>query len=112
MATKTETIHRLFKLLFAILMLPGCAELPVPVRAPYSAAPLSYSAAWRPPPALAVNPSQIVAGPPLAAPIDPSSVYGLADLIDFVHRSNPETPRLWGKDRAAASRVGRAAAAY
>jgi outer membrane protein len=98
--------------LLETVIVAGCAELPVPIRAPYSAAPLSYSAAWRPPPALAVNPSQIVAGPTLAAPIDPSAVYGLADLIDFAHRSNPETRRLWEQARAAAAQVGRAEAAY
>jgi len=118
MATETEVIRYpsfhdlILGFLLAIVIVAGCAELPVPIRAPYSAAPLSYSAPWRPPPAVAVNPSQIVAGPTLAAPIDSSAVYGLADLIDFAHRSNPETRRLWEQARAAAAQVGRAEAAY
>ncbi|HKF47205.1 MAG TPA: TolC family protein, partial [Terracidiphilus sp.] len=112
MVTKTEAIHRFSKLLLAILMLAGCVELPVPIRAPYSAAPPSYFAPWRPPAALAANPGQIVAGPALAVPVDPSAVYGLADLIDFAHRSNPETRRTWEEARATAAQVGRAEAAY
>src|SRR5215813_9706711 len=112
MVTKTEAIHRFSKLLLAILMLAGCVELPVPIRAPYSAAPPSYFAPWQPPAALAANPGQIVAGPALAVPVDPSAVYGLADLIDFAHRSNPETRRMWEEARAAAAQVGRAEAAY
>ena len=112
MATGTEAIHRLFKLRLAILILAGCAELPVPIRAPYSAAPLSYSTPWRPPPAVAANPAQMVAARMGTVPVDPSAVYGLADLIDFAHRSNPETRRAWEEARAAAAQVGRAEAAY
>src|SRR5215831_11762202 len=112
MVTKTEAIHRFSKLLLAILMLAGCVELPVPIRAPYSAAPPSYFAPWQPPAALAANPGQIVAGPALAVPVDPSAVYGLADLIDFAHRSNPETRRVWEEARAAAAQVGRGEATY
>jgi outer membrane protein len=112
MATGNEAIHRLFKLLLAIVILTGCAELPVPIRAPYAAAPLSYSAPWRPPLAVAANPAQMVAARTGAVPVDPSAVYGLADLIDFAHRTNPETRRAWEEARAAAAQVGRAEAAY
>jgi outer membrane protein TolC len=48
----------------------------------------------------------------VTVPIDPSAVYGLADLIDFAHRSNPETRRMWEEARAAAAQVGRGEAAY
>jgi outer membrane protein len=112
MATGNEAIHRLFKLLLTIVILAGCAELPVPIRAPYSAAPLSYSTPWRPPPPVAANPAQMVAARTGAVPVDPSAVYGLADLIDFAHRTNPETRRTWEEARAAAAQVGRAEAAY
>jgi len=39
-------------------------------------------------------------------------VYGLADLIDFAHRTNPETQRAWEEARAAAAQAARAEAAY
>ena len=99
MATGSEAIHRLFKRLLAILILAGCAELPVPIRAPYSAAPASYSAPWQPPPpAITTNGPQGLAGRGTPVPVDASAVYGLADLIDFAHRANPETRRR-GKKR-------------
>ena len=44
--------------------------------------------------------------------MDPNVVYGLADLIDFAHRTNPETRRAWEEARAAAAQVARAEAAY
>jgi outer membrane protein len=118
MATKTEVMrypsfgNRLTKLLLTIVMQAGCAELPVPVRAPYSAAPPSYSVPWQPPPALTANRVQVVPGRGTPVPVDASAVYGLADLIDFAHRSNPETRRAWEEARAAAAQVGRAEAAY
>ena len=112
MATGSEVIHLLFKLLLAILILAGCAELPVPIRAPYSAAPASYSAPWQPPPAITTNGPQVLAGRGTPVPVDASAVYGLADLIDFAHRANPETRRAWEEARAAAAQVGRAEAAY
>jgi outer membrane protein len=118
MATETQVIRYpsfgdlIFGFLPTIVILAGCAELPVPIRAPYSAAPLSYSTPWRPPPAVAANPAQMVAARTGAVPVDPSAVYGLADLIDFAHRTNPETRRTWEQARAAAAQVGRAEAAY
>jgi len=39
-------------------------------------------------------------------------VYGLADLIDFAHRTNPETRLVWEQARAAAAQAARAEAAY
>jgi outer membrane protein TolC len=39
-------------------------------------------------------------------------VYGLADLIDFAHRTNPETRRAWEEARGAAARAARGEAAY
>jgi outer membrane protein len=112
MATRTEAIHRLSKLLLAILILAGCAELPVPIRAPYSAASPSYSAPWQPPPTVTVNRLQMVANRRTPVLVDPDAVYGLADLIDFAHRTNPETRRAWEEARAAAAQVARAEAAY
>ena len=47
-----------------------------------------------------------------SVPVDPSALYGLADLIDFAHRANPDTRRAWEEARAAAAQVGRAEAAY
>ena len=44
--------------------------------------------------------------------IDPEAVYGLADLIDFAHRTNPETRRAWEEARAAAAQAARLEAAY
>ncbi|HMJ62586.1 MAG TPA: TolC family protein [Bryobacteraceae bacterium] len=118
MATETEVIRYpsfgdlILGFLLAIVILAGCAELPVPIRAPYRAAPPSYSAPWRPPPAVAANLAQARAAPTVTVSIDPSAVYGLADLIDFAHRSNPETRRLWEEARAGAAQVGRAEATY
>ena len=118
MATETEVIrypsfgNLILGFLLGIVILAGCAELPVPIRAPYTAAPLSYSAPWRPAPALATNPAQMLAARAVTVPIDPSAVYGLADLIDFAHRSNPETRRMWEEARAAAAQAGRAEATY
>jgi outer membrane protein len=98
--------------LLAVVILAGCVELPVPTRAPYGAAPPSYLAPWQPPPAVTANRTQVLAGRGTPVPIDPSAVYGLADLIDFAHRANPETRRAWEEARAAAAQVGRAEAAY
>jgi outer membrane protein len=118
MATETQVIRYpsfgdlIFGFLLTIVILAGCAELPVPIRAPYSAAPLSYSTPWRPPPAVATNGPQGLAGRGTPVPVDASAVYGLADLIDFAHRANPETRRAWEEARAAAAQVGRAEAAY
>ncbi|HEX3763608.1 MAG TPA: TolC family protein [Kofleriaceae bacterium] len=44
--------------------------------------------------------------------IDPAAVYGLADLIDFAHRTNPATRHAWEQARAAAAGTARAEAAY
>src|SRR5438552_11607372 len=89
--------HRSLALLVMIGTLSGCAELPVPTRAPYTAAPRSSSAPWQGPPRVAGDRSRELAS--LGAPIDPDTVYGLADLIDFAHRANPET-NARGKRRA------------
>ena len=73
MATETEVIrYPSFRDLIlgfplAIVILAGCAELPVPIRAPYGAAPPSYSAPWRPPPAVAANLAQARAAPTVTA---------------------------------------------
>jgi hypothetical protein len=113
MATETEVIRYpsfgdlIFRLLLGIVILAGCAELPVPIRAPYSAAPPSYSAPWQPPPAIATNGPQGLAGRGTPVPVDASAVYGLADLIDFAHRANPETRRAWARS-AGRRRAGRA----
>jgi len=118
MATETEVIRYpsfgdlIFRLLLGIVILAGCAELPVPIRAPYSAAPPSYSAPWQPPPAIATNGPQGLAGRGTPVPVDASAVYGLADLIDFAHRANPETRRAWEEARAAAAQVARVEAEY
>src|SRR5262249_53202854 len=85
----------------SIVLLAGCAEMPVSIRAPYSAASPSYSAPWRPPPTVTVNRLQTVANRRTPVPVDPDAVYGLADLIDFAHRTNPETRRAWEEARAA-----------
>src|SRR5258708_24942212 len=78
-------------LLVVIGTLSGCAELPVPTRAPYTAAPRSSSAPWQAPARVTADRSRTLAS--LGTPINPDIVYGLADLIDFAHRSNPETRR-------------------
>src|SRR5438309_19493 len=85
--------HRSLALLVMIGTLSGCAELPVPTRAPFTAAPRSSSAPWQAPPRVAADRSRALAS--LGEPIDPDVVYGLADLIDFAHRANPETKRAW-----------------
>ena len=100
------------ELVLSIAILAGCAEMPVSTRAPYSAASPSYSAPWQPPPTVTVNRAQVVAGRRTPVPVDPDVVYGPADLIDFAHRSNPETRRVWEEARAAASQVARAEAEY
>jgi|RhiMetdeSRZDD1v2_1073273.scaffolds.fasta_scaffold311925_1 outer membrane protein len=100
------------ELLLAIVILAGCAEMPVSIRAPYSAASPSYSTPWQPPPTVTVNRLQTVANRRTPVPVDPDAVYGLADLIDFAHRTNPETRRAWEEARAAAAQVARAEAAY
>src|SRR5438309_9470520 len=102
--------HRSLALLVMIGTLSGCAELPVPTRAPFTAAPRSSSAPWQAPPRVAADRSRALAS--LGEPIDPDVVYGLADLIDFAHRANPETKRAWEEARADAAQVGRAEAAY
>ena len=86
--------------------------MPVSIRAPYSAASPSYSTPWQPPPTVTVNRAQVAAGRGTPVPVDPDAVYGLADLIDFAHRTNPETRRAWEEARAAAAQVARAEAAY
>src|SRR5206468_5440742 len=102
--------YRSLALLVMIGTLSGCAELPVPTRAPYTAAPRSSSAPWQGPSRVAGDRSRELAS--LGAPIDPDTVYGLADLIDFAHRTNPETRRAWEEARAAAAQAARAEAAY
>src|SRR5262249_4006692 len=54
----------------------------------------------------------VPAGHDTAVRIDPARVYGLADLIDFAHRTNPATRQAWEQARAAAAGVARAEAAY
>jgi len=54
----------------------------------------------------------MVANRRITVSVDPDAVYGLADLIDFAHRTNPETRRAWEEARAAAAQVARAEAAY
>src|SRR5499433_4250101 len=118
MATKIEVMrypsfgNLLPEILLSIVLLAGCAEMPVSIRAPYSAASPSYSAPWHPPPTVTVNRLQMVANRRAPVPVDPDAVYGLADLIDFAHRTNPETRRAWEEARAAAAQVARAEAAY
>ncbi len=97
-------------LVVVIGALGGCAELPVPVRAPYAAAPRSSSTPWLPPPGVTTHRPRTLAGP--ETQIDPQTVYGLADLIDFAHRTNPDTRRTWEEARAAAAQAARAEAAY
>src|SRR5438309_10991684 len=97
-------------LVVVIGALGGCADLPVPVRAPYAAAPRSFSTPWSPPPGVTTQRPRTLAGP--ETQIDPQTLYGLADLIDFAHRTNPETRRAWEEARAAAAQAARAEAAY
>jgi outer membrane protein len=101
-----------FSLAAAIGLVAGCADLPVSPRAPYAAAPPSSSAPWRPSPGATGDRPRAIPGRVTAAPIDPNAVYGVADLIDFAHRTNPETRRAWEEARAAAAQAGRAEAAY
>jgi outer membrane protein len=103
-------VGRGLALVVVIGTLTGCADLPVPTRTPYAAAPRSSSARWQPPPGASADRSRTLAGP--ATAIDPAAVYGLADLIDFAHRTNPETRRSWEEARAAAAQAARAEAAY
>src|SRR5262249_33583090 len=113
MATKIEVMrypnfsNLLPELLLAIVLLAGCAEMPVSMRAPYSAASPSHWAPGQPPPTVTVNRLQVVANRRTPVPVDPDAVYGLADLIDFAHRTNPETRRAWEEARAAAAQVAR-----
>ncbi len=97
-------------LVVVIGTLGGCAELPVPVRTPYAAAPRSSSTAWSPPPGVTTQRPRRLPG--RETQIDPQAVYGVADLIDFAHRTNPETRRAWEEARAAAAQAARAEAAY
>src|SRR6267142_2725709 len=96
-------------LLVVIGTLAGCAELPVSTRAPYTAAPRSSSTPWSAPPGLTGRPRTLAT---LDTRIDRDAVYGLADLIDFAHRTNPETRVAWEQARAAAAQAARAEAAY
>jgi outer membrane protein TolC len=88
----------------------GCAELPVPARAPYTAAPRSSSTPWSPPSGVTSGRSRSLVDGEMRP--DPERVYGLADLIDFAHRTNPETRRAWEEARGAAARTARGEAAY
>ena len=97
-------------LVVVIGALGGCAELPVPMRTPYAAAPRAHSTPWSPPPGTLTQRPRTLAGPETA--IDAQTVYGLADLIDFAHRTNPDTRRAWEEARAAAAQTARAEAAY
>src|SRR5262245_38478051 len=69
----------------------GCADLPVSMRDPDSAAPRSSAAPWRPPPRLATDRSLAASVRGASVAVDPDAVYGVADLIDFAHRANPDT---------------------
>lgn len=82
----------------------------MPVQAPYAAAPASWWAPWPAPPDFLA--SRAPAGRDTSVRIDPAAVYGLADLIDFAHRTNPATRHAWEQARAAAAGVARAEAAY
>jgi outer membrane protein len=97
-------------LVVVIGALVGCGQMPVSTRAPYTAAPRSSSAAWSPPSG-AMNGRPRTLGLAETA-INRDAVYGLADLIDFAHRTNPETRRTWQEARAAAAQAARAEAAY
>src|SRR5262245_13166909 len=90
----------------------GCAELPVSVREPYASAPPASSAPWRPPVRPAADRPLPLSSRTPSVPVDPSALYGLADLIDYAHQMNPETRRAWEEARTAAAQVGRAEAAY
>ena len=103
-------VRRGLTLVVVIGTLMGCADLPVPTRRPYTVAPRSASTRWQPPPGVTIDRPRTLPGPETA--IDPATVYGIADLIDFAHRTNPETRRAWEEARAAAARSARAEAAY
>src|ERR1700750_1228237 len=97
-------------LVIVVGALLGWAELPVPARPPYTAAHPPSSTPWSPPPgATSGRPPSSV---DRETRPDPERVYGLADLIDFAHRTNPETRRAWEEARAAAARAARAEAPY
>jgi outer membrane protein len=101
-----------FIIFVALSVLPGgCAELPIPARAPYVAAPPTSAAPWRPPPRATTDRPRWLSGRGPVT-VDPDALYGLADLIDLAHRANPETRRSWEEARAAAAQVGRAEAVY
>src|SRR5262245_19464586 len=87
--------------LVAGVVASGCAELPVSTRDPYGSAPATSATPWRPPPPSAPRALPVSSRTP-AVPVDPSALYGLADLIDYAHRANPETRRAWEEARAAA----------
>src|SRR5262249_40942414 len=118
MATKIEVMrypnfsNLLPELLLAIVLLAGCAEMPVSMRAPYSAASPSHWAPGQPPPTVTVTRLQVVANRRTPVPVDPDAGHGLADLIGFAHRTNPETRRAWEEARAAAAEVARVEAEY
>src|SRR5262245_53337715 len=97
--------------LVAGVLAGGCAELPVSTRDPYGSAPASSATPWRPPSPAAPRALPRSSRPP-PVPVDVSPRAGLADLIDYAHRANPETRRAWEEARAAAAQVGRAEAAY
>jgi outer membrane protein len=99
--------HPVGGLLVVAAMLAGCV---VPVQAPDTAAPPSYWAPWPAPPDFMA--SHVPAGRDTSVRTDPAAVYGLADLIDFAHRTNPATRQAWEQARAAAAGVARAEAAY
>src|SRR5262249_58429853 len=96
MATETEMIRYssfgdlVLGFLLGIVILAGCGELPGPIQVPYSAAPASHFTAWRPPPVLPANQTQIAAATAVAVPGRPNAGYRLADLIDFPHPPNPD----------------------
>src|SRR5262245_16447922 len=104
--------HRAVIALMAIGTLAGCAEWSVSPRAPYAAAPPSSATTWRPPPSVAAERPRTSATRGAVTSVDPDRVYGVADLIDFAHRTNPDTRRAWEEARAAAAQAGRAEAAY
>src|SRR5215510_1121853 len=96
--------------LAAGVLASGCAELPVSTRDPYAAAPPSSAAPWRPAARPSADRPLPVSSRSPTVPVDPDALYGLADLIDYAHRANPETRRAWEEARAAAAQVGRAEA--
>lgn len=90
---------RLDHAVLVVAALGGCT--------PYASAPASYWAPWRPPSDFMANQERE------AAPsIDRAAIYGLADLIDFAHRTNPATRQAWEEARARAAGVARAESSY